>query len=569
MSQLGTGCFDAQPVGRPNVIVVCIDSLRADRLAPYGGADTNTRTFDAIAAEGVVFENAFSVASWTKPSVASLLTGLYPSQHGLIAGHGTRADLLPDATTTLAETLHEAGYRTAAFVDNIHLQRAQSALDQGFEVYAEELGSAREIINGFAAWVAREEPRPFFAYLHVLDPHWPYTPLPPPAGRALAAGVALRRSQWDLTGSRWPLLRNAVNEHGLRLTREEIAAVTALYDGEIYDVDAALASLLELLRARGLLARTLLVVTADHGEGLLDHGRLDHGYGPYDELLRIPLLLRFPDGAEAGRRVSQPVQIVDVAPTIVEYAGIRMPALGGRSLLAAVAGRDADEVVVIAEEVHGAMTMTALRTARYKYLRTEDAAPTTTTAASAVPVDLRPGIRVRMEGIGARSAFVADEVKRVAPGDDDCEVTAPIETLADDATRVEVLGFDADVSGLSEKDRAVLARREGKPGGGSFVWAHVQGIAKDGVLTLDDADGVDAASPEAELEGIVESIDFGVHGASLVVCGMRVLLDEAVRWKGFGKLPEPPPSQAAPAPLPQRFARSSMTSRPTLASART
>jgi len=537
------GCAEAPPSAPPNVIVVCIDSLRADRLAIYGGPEATSRTFAAIAREGVVFDRAFTVASWTKPSVASLLTGLYPSQHGLIASHETRVDLLPDAVTTLAETLHAGGYRTAAFVENVHLQRKQSALDQGFEVYAEEVGSAREIINGFAAWVGQHDPRPFFAYLHVLDPHWPYAPLPPPAGRPLADDVALRRLHWDLDGGRWPLLRDAVNEQGLRLTAAELSAVTALYDGEIYDVDAALASLLELLRGRGLLEQTLLVVTADHGEGFLDRGRLDHGYGAYDELARIPLLVRLPGGEHGGRRVGEPAQIVDVAPTILDFAGIDAPALGGRSLRAAITGKRMPEHGgIIAEEVHGSITLTALQTARFKYLRSEDLEPRGQGAGvPRLPADLRVGVRVRMEGIAAQEAFVADEIKRVGPGDEDCEMTVPLATLDPGAETAAVLGFSADIRGISAKERAILT----SDGRKHVVWAHVQGNRKNGMLVVDDVDRVDVSLPEIELEGLVDVVDVSAAAVSLSVCGMRVLVSGGVRWKEFAASPESSPAVPA------------------------
>jgi len=535
-----TGCGGA-PVSRPNVIVVCIDSLRADRLAPYGSDTRFSRTLAEMARESVVFDRAYTVASWTKPSVASLLTGLYPSQHGLIASHNTRADLLPDAVTTLAERLKAAGYRTAAFVENVHLQRGKSALDQGFEVYAEEVGNAREILHGFAAWEAEEDQRPFFAYLHILDPHWPYTPLPPPAGVPLPDDIALRSRQWGLAQRRWPLLRDAVNEQGLRLAGEELAALSALYDGEIHDVDAAVSSLLELLRGRDVLERTLLVVTADHGEGFLEHARLDHGYGAYEELLRIPLVIRFPGARNGGARVTDPVQIVDVAPTILESVGVDAPAGGGRSLLGVLSSRRGDDGTdIVAEEVHGSVTMTALRTERYKYLRTVDAAPRRhRPRAISVPPDLGVGQRVRMEGISASAAFVADEVKRLTPGDEDCEITAPLAPLPRDETEVDVLGLAAIVSGLSAKERA-----RWDAGTEPFVWLHLQGDWDGTRLRVDDVEAVRDDLPEMEIEGVIESFDVTLEGVSLLVCGRRVLVRADARWKDFAGTASPVPALA-------------------------
>jgi arylsulfatase A-like enzyme len=535
---------------RPNVLVVCIDSLRADRLSPYGGDATTSRQLAQFAVEGVVFERAFSVASWTKPAVASLLTGLYPSQHGLIASHDGRADLLPDGTVTLAETLRDAGYRTGAFVENVHLQRALSALDQGFETYEEEVGSARQIVEAFAAWLTKDDPRPTFAYLHLLEPHWPYVPLSPPVGVTLPPDATLTRAQWGLDGSRWPLLRDAVNAGRLRVTAGETAALYSLYRGEIFDVDRVLGTLMEVLRRRSLLDETLIVIVADHGEGFLEHGRLDHGYGPYDELLRIPLIVRLPNGANGGRRVVEQVQITDVAPTIVDYLDLVTPARGGRSLRRAIEGaKPGIDLDSIAEEVHGSSTTAALRDARYKYVRTEDAegvAPISSPPPA--PEDLRAGLRVRLEGVAAHEAVVVDEIKLIAAGDEDCEITAPLSSgsVAEGAV-IDVIGLRGDLSDVDADDLRKLrnAVRDDTPG---VVWGRLEGEVRDGNFAVEEIQPHQAAILELEIEGVIEAVEHAAVGTELRLCGRRVLVDRKAAWKDFVSSVPAPQDVATAAP---------------------
>ena len=289
-----------------NVLLVTIDTLRADALGSYGGA-ARTPTLDALAAQGVRFAFAHAHAVMTLPSHASILTGQYPFQHGVRDNAGFR---LSDASVTLAEAAQEKGFATAAFVGAFPLDR-RFGLAQGFDEYDDLAGRevapadfefserpAREVVAAAQAWIGRQQ-TPWLAWVHVFDPHSPYAPAPP----------------FDREYASNP------------------------YAGEVASVDAALAPLMDLAR-RGP-RPTTVVVTADHGEGLGDHGEPTHGVFAYESTLRVPLILaQVGPGARERRSptVSDvPVRHVDIAPTVADLAALTLPpGLPGRTLLTAV-----------------------------------------------------------------------------------------------------------------------------------------------------------------------------------------------------------------------------------------
>jgi len=522
----------------PSVLLLCFDTLRADQLAPYGGAASVSPHIAAFATDGIVFDNAFSVASWTKPAVASLLTGLYPSQHGVIARSELRADLLPQSTVTLAETLKNAGYRTGAFVENVHLQRAVSAFDQGFDTYREEVGSAREIIDGYAEWIVEEPDRPTFAYLHFLEPHWPYVPTSPEHGPASSLESETVRARWGLDGSRWPLLRDAVNAGRVRVSTRETAALRSLYEAEVVEVDHALGAIIALLRERSLLEQTLVILVSDHGEGFLEHGRLDHGYGPYDELIRIPMIFRFPERSHAGLRLKDQVQISDVTPTVLDVLDLPLDSRGGRSLLGPIEGTTRLPVSEsITEEIQGLIETQSIRDGRYKYLRRLSRGGDALRAAVTLPpADLAAGLRVRIEGVGADDAFVSDEIKLVSGGDTDCELQVPVATAELDRERtIDVIGLRGSLPGLDEKDLAEVRRARDAVMSG-IVWARLAGTTSDGLFVVRKIEPYFAERREMEIEGVIERVERDVAGTVLHLCGRRVIVDRSAAWKDFASL---------------------------------
>jgi arylsulfatase A-like enzyme len=292
-----------EETARRSVLLVTLDTTRADALSCYGGPPGQTPVLDALAAEGLLYERAYTPAPCTLSAHASLMTGLYPLRHGL-RDNGIAA--LDPAAATLAEAARANGFQTAAFVGAVVLDRSLG-LDQGFEHYegpeARRSASghpgerpAREVIDSALGWLAaRERTRPFFLWVHLYDPHHPYTPQRAPPGES--------------------------SEH-------------ARYLAEVSEVDAELGRLLAPLRADGSLAETLLVVTSDHGEAFGEHQELTHGAFVWNTTLRVPLIMRFPDGHRAGERTDELVSLVDLPPTMATAMAVALPGdIDGRSLL--------------------------------------------------------------------------------------------------------------------------------------------------------------------------------------------------------------------------------------------
>lgn len=528
-------CSQGEHAEPPNVLIVCVDALRPDHLGVYGAPAGVSPNIDHLATEAVVFDRAFSVASWTKPSVASLLTGLYPSQHRVLRASRSGVDVLPDDVPTLAERMAGAGYRTAAFVDNDHLRRRTSHLDRGFQTFVEEVEGAAPLTNRFLDWLEEADERPFFAYLHILDPHWPYTPEGRFGERALEPRERLRIAEWGLRTAHWWLLRERVNRGRARLDAEDLATLEKLYDGEISATDAVLGRMLRLLRQDGVLDHTLLVLTADHGEGFLEHGRLDHGWGLYEELLHVPLIVRYPGGTNGGRRIPTLVQTVDVAPTVLEAAGVLEPGgIAGESLSSFLSpSNSAAPRIATAEDYYGHSRAFSVRTGSHKYIRAENGESDAHATVPEVPIDLAVGDRVQLEGILLGGGMVAAQIKRVGNEDRDHEVAGPIEFI-DPARRVlRLIGYEIRVD-----DRSQLRDEEGR-----FTfddlrvqqWVRAEGIVRDGRMRARKIARIfEGWAKELELEGIVEA--FGPNendDAWIELCGRRAVVDPRVVWKNF------------------------------------
>ncbi len=313
-----SGCAPRATESPARVVVAVIDTLRADHLPAYGYAKDTAPFLSRLAREGVVFEHAYSPSSWTAPATASLFTSLYPFQHGVVLGlratrklqardGGLRLRTLPEEAETLPEALKRAGYATFGLTQNVNVS-AQLGFAQGFDRFrnlpAED--TAEALHARLLAWKPRIDAQArSFLYLHYLDPHSPYTeraPLFDPQSRGMARAVSA-------------------------------------YDSEIHHVDAYLQRAYE---AFGWERDTLLVVTADHGEEFGEHGSVEHGRTLFGEVLNVPLIVRFPGGRQGGRRVSAPVSLIDVLPTLRACVG-QSPARQdeGRSLLGLVRGDDA------------------------------------------------------------------------------------------------------------------------------------------------------------------------------------------------------------------------------------
>ena len=359
--------------GRPHVVVYCIDTLRADHLGAYGYDRPTSPAIDAVAAEGIVFENAVSQAPWTLPSVASYLTSTFPTTHGVLKmGRG-----LPDRLETMAETMHGAGYQTVGFVQNAFAGSASGA-DRGFEVFFDRLRPKeadgkvdRHAVGELIEWLGKRESRqPLFLYVHTVEPHWPnYTPRRPgPFGD----WTEEQRAELDDLFKRFRKLRagpakeeddakdRRVTE--LRSVHREIADRTAMaidqYDNGVHRADKNLGRVVDALKGGGYWDDTILVLIADHGEELGDHGYWQHDQSLHRELIHVPLIVRLP-GGPAGRRIATPVQLIDVLPTLAELVGApRHATWEGRSFLE-LARRDPadgaprpDERIAVSERIN-------------------------------------------------------------------------------------------------------------------------------------------------------------------------------------------------------------------------
>jgi len=284
---------------RPSAILITLDTTRADALGCYGGT-TPTPHLDRIAGEGVLYESARTTAPLTLPAHASMMTGLYPVRHSVRDNSLTP---LPESARTLAEAAAEAGYETAAFVAAAVLDRGLG-MAQGFDVYDQparpqrtsvtthfQERNAAQVVAAVRSWLAERDPeRPCLLWVHFFDPHLPYAP---PGFRGGEGG----------------------------------------YTAEVAYMDAAIGELRAALEEDGWLDRSLVVVVGDHGEGLGDHGESTHGTLCYDSTLRVPFLVRYPDGHRAGERSAEITSVVDVLPTVAEALSLPVPeTIDGRSL---------------------------------------------------------------------------------------------------------------------------------------------------------------------------------------------------------------------------------------------
>ena len=277
---------------RPPIVLISIDTLRSDRLPAYGYDGVETPAIDRLAAEGILFERAYTHVNVTLPSHVSVFTGLLPPEHGVRDNAGYRLD---EAIPTLAAELGQAGYATGGFVSS-YVLRAETGIARGFDVYDDEVGfetgqqlgrlqrSGAETLAAASEWLGGVAGSPFFLFLHMYEPHAPYAPPPPFAGR------------YDNP-----------------------------YDGEVAASDAVVAGLIERLEELGVYEEALVVLLSDHGEGLMDHGEMDHLILIYREVLQVPLILKLPGAERAGERVAAGAQLSDVAPTVYALAGLPAP----------------------------------------------------------------------------------------------------------------------------------------------------------------------------------------------------------------------------------------------------
>jgi len=333
---------------RPNILVIVVDALRADHLAAYGYERETSPVITRLGAEGVRFANSYAQGPSTVPTHSSLFSGRLPFQHG---SYDVRYPLR-DEELTLPEFFVDHGYRTFAVASSVRFHPL-SGYGQGFETYGvvRSLRKSRlgALVTQTALGIIRQpDTRPFFGFLHYLGPHQPYAPPEP------------YRSQWHpgRPGLRPEETGVFLQTHGRpsqEVDAETLAYLIALYDGEISALDPELGRLFAGLVQSGFDRNTIVVLTADHGEQFKEHGGLSHGGGLYEELLRVPLIVRWPARIAAGGVVTRPAQTVDLFPTLAALAGLAPPGgLAGRSLVPELmgdppAGADGGEFPILAQ----------------------------------------------------------------------------------------------------------------------------------------------------------------------------------------------------------------------------
>lgn len=294
---------------RPNVILISVDTLRADHLGCYGYGPETSPVIDGLAQRAVLFEEVVAASPWTLPSHVSMVTSLYPASHGCSLVGGAK---LQRRITTLAEILRNGGYRTRAITTILYLTQIYG-FEQGFESLL-ALGNrapAERVTDEAIEWLKGHREDRFFLFLHFYDPHTDYTP--PPG--------YVERFDPDYTGPIDGTVPNLL-EHQEEMTQEDLANLVARYDGEIAYVDHELGRLFDQIREMGLSENSLIVLTSDHGEEFREHGSFGHGFTLYDEQLLVPLLISWPGRLREGHRAKETVQLIDIVPTILDLIGL-------------------------------------------------------------------------------------------------------------------------------------------------------------------------------------------------------------------------------------------------------
>ena len=342
-----SGFWKKQGVEKPNVLLITLDTTRADHLPLYGYNGVQTPHLNELGERGVVFEQCATASPLTLPAHCSILTGYYPPYHG-VRVNGNNA--LSDAQTTAAEIFAASGYKTAAFIAAFVLD-GRWGLRQGFDYYDDQfdlkkyrqldLGTVQrpgnEVVDSALKWLEENQSQPFFVWVHLYDPHLPYEPPEP------------------------------------YLSQYRFYPPVSLYDGEIAFMDEQIGRLFSWLKSRGLDRQTIIVLVGDHGEGLGDHGELAHGYFIYDYAIHVPLVVVSPHRKLQRIRVSSQVSVVDLLPTMAEMAGLRAPATQGRSLLRLMFGKKEREIAAYSESLspnlhYGWSPLLGLRTSGFKFI---------------------------------------------------------------------------------------------------------------------------------------------------------------------------------------------------------
>jgi len=354
-----------------NVVVFVLDTLRKDGLGCYGRAAGPTPTIDALAADGVRFDQAIAPSGWTVPSVASLMTGTWPTIHGAM-GKGTRITPIRPELSLATQLFKQAGYDTVGF-GNAAFVSPMIGIDRGFDLfdhrysYNWDTRRAGETIDAALAQLRERTSRSSFYFIHLFDAHLDYNPPDEYATRHVGA-----RRDPPLPVDQTAVLAMGTGEDGNGPpTIEDREYLRGLYDAEIDFIDDQVGRFIDELKALGLYDRTTIVITSDHGEEFWEHGGFQHGHSLYDELVHIPLLIKFPAALGlTGRNVESQVRLIDVMPTLFEVADVEpQDSFLGESLLPYSRGEVEKDLPAFCESTLYGPSLIAMRDTRYKFIQ--------------------------------------------------------------------------------------------------------------------------------------------------------------------------------------------------------
>jgi arylsulfatase A-like enzyme len=340
-----------QPYHSPgsNIILISIDTLRADHLGCYGYAPPTTPRIDEFRRDAVLFEKCMAASSSTLASHASIMTSLIPAHHGAFFSLSER---LPAGMLTMAEIFKDNGFRTASFNDGGQLA-PEFGLDQGFDVYEHmdkdfpiDKVNFDRIVKKTEAWLDQNPEGRFFLFLHTYETHSPYTPK-----RALL-DIFDKNYRGSLPPETLDDFVAKLNSGAIKISAEDKAHIVATYDAEIRSMDESFGALVGGLKARGLYDKTLIIFTSDHGEEFDEHGIMaTHSHTLYNELIHVPLIVKFPQSKFASHTVKTQVRSIDILPTVLDVLSIPAPAFfEGVSLMPFVLGRRPERALYVVSE---------------------------------------------------------------------------------------------------------------------------------------------------------------------------------------------------------------------------
>jgi len=335
---------------RPNILFVSVDSLRNDHLGCYGYQRNTSPNIDEFSKDSTIFEKTICQAPWTKPSIGSMLTSLYPSVHGADSQgeHGdnfsaaqshNNVSVLNESATTLAEVLKNNGYATAGFTGGGYAH-SFFGFSKGFDTYNDNAGGIKTVNYEIFDWLNRNNNKPFFIFTHFFDAHYPFKVIPKYSKMfgSYKSSVNVDR-QFEID----------VNSGKRKLNDEDIKRLVSLYDGGIYYVDEHLGQLFNMLKRMGCYDNTIIILTSDHGEGFMEHDLIAHADIMYNEVMRIPLIIRCPESGQ-GKVVQSQVRSIDIMPTILDMIGVESPPrIHGVSLRPMINEEMKDDLIAFSE----------------------------------------------------------------------------------------------------------------------------------------------------------------------------------------------------------------------------